>query len=212
VLYKLIRTKRKTIGLYVKEGNVIVRAPMRTPARVIDAFVLSKRTWIEKHLALQRKREEKRSAYKLDYGTAVPFLGREYYIGTKNEDYIICFPDGLDSEQLRNKLIAFYKIQAKTIIEKRVNYFSSIMGVRPSYIKIGSAKQSWGSCSASGRLIFSWRLMMAAPDSIDYVIVHELAHLKHMNHSKEFWAVVNETMPDWKSRRQKLRELQKRII
>jgi len=167
------------MAIYVREGKVIVRAPMRVPVRMVDSFVESKQTWIEKHIALWHKREEQRN--------------------------------DLDSGQLRKKLITFYKTQAKDIIEKRVSYYASLMSVHPSNIKIGSAKKRWASCSSTGRLIFSWRLMAASPDAIDYVIVHELAHLKHMNHSYRFWNVVSTVMPDWKSRRKELRLLQKRL-
>jgi len=167
------------VAIYVRDGKVIVRAPMRTPVREIDGFVESKLAWIERHIALWRKREEQRN--------------------------------DLDSAQIREKLTTFYKTQAQDIIEERVHYYSSIMGVRPSNIKIGSAKKSWASCSTAGRLIFSWRLMAASPDAIDYVIVHELAHLKHMNHSYRFWDAVSKVMPDWKSRRKELRLLQKRL-
>jgi len=209
--YELIRTKRKTIAIYVIEGSIIVRAPVRTPVREIDAFVESKLLWIDKHIELWRKREEKRSAYKLDYGTAVLFLGNEYHINSGSGDDIFCFPMGLRTEQLRNRLIAFYKAQAQNIIVERVHYFSSLMGVRPSNIKIGSAKKSWASCSTSGRLIFAWRLITASTDAIDYVIVHELAHIKHMDHSYRFWNSVSEVIPDWKPRRKELHLLQKRL-
>jgi len=194
------------MAIYVKEDGLVVRAPLRVPVRVIDDFVTSKQPWIEKQLERQKSRKEKRANFDFGCGTTVFFTGHEFRV-----DAIINSAEVIGSEMLRNKLIEFYKAQAQGMIEKRVNYFSERMGVHPSSIKIGCAKRSWASCSASGRLIFSWRLMMAPPDAIDYVVVHELAHLKHLNHSNSFWGVVTRIMPDWKERRKKLRLLHKRL-
>jgi len=102
--------------------------------------------------------------------------------------------------------------KAAETIPPLVEEYAISMGVSPSGIRIGSAKKSWGSCTAKGLLTFSWRLMMAPPGAIEYVVVHELSHLKQLNHSKAFWAVVEGVMPDWKDRRKELRLLQKRIL
>jgi len=178
--YELIRTRRKTLAIHIKECRVIVRAPIRTPVREIDRFVASKTKWIEKHLTEQRKRAEQHAAL-------------------------------MPGEAEKKRLISFYKRQAEKIIPDRVAYFARLIGARPTDIRIGSAKRSWGSCSSSGKLTFSWRLMMASPDAIDYVIVHELAHLKHLNHSKAFWSIVERIMPNWKEYRKELHLLQKTI-
>jgi predicted metal-dependent hydrolase len=152
------------------------------------------------------------------------YMGREYLITAKEaragdpvipEDGSAAFlylPPGLDERRLRRSLILFYWEQAQTVIFERVVHFAPLMGLHPRSVRIGSAKRSWGSCSAAGRLSFSWRLMMASPEAIDYVVVHELAHLKQLNHSAAFWAVVTRTLPDWKERRGALRLLQKRLM
>ena len=227
--YELIRTKRKTIAIYIRDGRVIVRAPMRAPVREIDAFVFSKLDWIEKHLESEARRNELRSAFKLDYGSIVLFLGREYSVESTHGENTMYFPPGLSSvesthgentmyfppglsrEQLRRKLIRYYKEQAQTYIADRASHFAKHMNVSPANIRIGSAKRSWGSCTSYGRLTFSWRLIMAPPEAVDYVVVHELAHLRQLNHSPGFWAIVARIMPDWKDRRKILRLLQKRL-
>ena len=86
-----------------------------------------------------------------------------------------------------------------------------VMGVAPTGIKITGAKTRWGSCSSKNSINFSWRLVMADDEIIDYVIVHELAHIKELNHSPRFWAVVEGTLPDYKSRRSRLKLLQKKL-
>ena len=269
--YELIRTRRKTVAIHIKEGRVIVRAPMRTPARDIERFVASKRDWIEKHLSVQKARAEKRSRFELAYGSAVLFLGREYRIAAAGHkaseerqrktdgsnagpapgpaspgkalelkgqgqtgvqlslfedigmrafaaeeappepDSCLYFPPGLDAARLKGRLIFFYKEKAREHIAGRIGEIAPLMGVKPAKIHIGSARRSWGSCNAKGCLSFSWRIMMAPPEAVDYVIVHELAHLKHLDHSKAFWAVVAKIIPDWKGRRQTLRQLQKKL-
>lgn len=271
--YELIRSHRKTIAIHIKEGRVIVRAPVRATIRDVERFVASKQAWIEKHLALQRERAGKRAGFEIAYGSCVLFLGREYRIAAigrqtghraeagrqkqktdgnagpapkpgearktlaPNEygqagaqlsmfeeigmqtlaeassvaEDVLYFPPGLDEPRLRKKLIMFYREQARQILSERIGRFATRMGVHPADIRIGSAKRSWGSCTSAGRLTFSWRLMMASPEAVDYVIVHELAHLKHLNHSEAFWAVVARILPDWKKRRQELRLLQRRL-
>jgi len=247
VEYELIRTKRKTIAIYIRDGRVIVRAPMRAPVREIDAFVFSKLDWIEKHLESEARRNELRSAFKLDYGSIVLFLGREYSVESTHGENTMYFPPGLSSvesthgentmnfppglssvesthgentmyfppglsrEQLRRKLIRYYKEQAQTYIADRASHFAKHMNVSPANIRIGSAKRSWGSCTSYGRLTFSWRLIMAPPEAVDYVVVHELAHLRQLNHSPGFWAIVARIIPDWKDRRKILSLLQKRL-
>jgi predicted metal-dependent hydrolase len=99
----------------------------------------------------------------------------------------------------------WYKEQAYEVIEKRVNVFSYQYGFSPRQVKISSARTRWGSCSPNGTLNFSWRLVMAPLEVIDYVVVHELAHLHVKDHSSRFWQEVEKIMPDYKDRRKWLR-------
>lgn len=98
------------------------------------------------------------------------------------------------------------KSKAKKHIPPRVKYFSSIMRLFPSAVKISSAKTKFGSCSSKNSLNFSYRLMLYPPDAIDYVIVHELAHIKHHNHSKDFYALIEKYLPDYKEREKLLKQ------
>ena len=101
-------------------------------------------------------------------------------------------------------LEAKLRAQAKIILSQRVAYYAERMGVSPAQIKITGARTRWGSCSAKGNLNFSWRLMLADAREIDYVVVHELAHLREMNHSPRFWAVVEAALPDYRERKKSL--------
>ena len=160
--YTLIRARRKTLGLQIKDGEVIVRAPMRLPKETIDAFVIKHEAWIAKNLAKERA------------GQNLPKL----------------------TEQ---ELGALAK-QAKEVIPARVAYYAALLDVDYGCITIRTQKTRWGSCSAKGNLNFNCLLMLAPPEVLDSVVVHELCHRKHMNHSKAFYDEIARVMPDYKAR------------
>lgn len=122
------------------------------------------------------------------------------------------YQDGLERdengqiEKLRKELKKWYKKQAKEYITKRVAYYQDILGVSVTSVSIKSRKSQWGSCDSNGNLTFSWRLVMAAPKAIDYVVVHELCHRRHMDHSPKFWQEVKTYMPDYEEQKQWLEE------
>lgn len=172
--YQLIKSKRKTLAIYVKsDGQVQVRAPFRMSQVQIDAFVDAKMDWIKK----ARTR-----------------------FATKGENRKVV--------NLSPKEVMLAKEKAGAYLKSRCPYFAEKMGVRYSKITVNKAKTRWGSCSAKGNINFTYRLLFAPEEVIDYVIVHELAHLKEMNHSQRFWDIVKDTMPDYKDRRGWLREFQ----
>lgn len=107
--------------------------------------------------------------------------------------------------------VVLYKEKAVAYIKSRCPYFSQRMGVHYNKISINKAKTRWGSCSSMGNLNFSYRLLFLPPEAIDYVIVHELAHLKEMNHSKRFWKIVENIMPDYNDRRKVIREFEMKV-
>lgn len=175
--YKLVRSKRKTLALYVRQdGSLEVRAPLKTTKNYIEDFILQKQDWIT---ATRSKLSERREAKKTIRISAAD--------ATK------------------------YKKQAKEYLQQRCRYYSELMGLSPTAIRINSAKTRWGSCNGSGEINFTFRLLFAPEDLIDYVVVHELAHLKELNHSPAFWAVVGHTMPDYGARRKRLREYQHQV-
>lgn len=101
---------------------------------------------------------------------------------------------------------AQYRAQAKTYLPQRVAHYAALMGVTPTGVKVTSARKRHGSCSGRNSLCFSWRLMRYPQAAIDYVVVHELAHIVHKNHSPAFYALIAQYMPDWKARRALLRD------
>jgi predicted metal-dependent hydrolase len=215
--YKLIRSCRRTAAIYIKDGNIEVRAPLNMPKRDIDNFVVAKEQWIIKHLTQSRANIEQRESFTLNYGDTLNFCGVEYPLTAKEGNRVgfdgerFYLPPALAPKQRQTLLAQIYRRLAKMLIAERVKQYAAIMGVMPAAIKINGAKTRWGSCSAKKSLNFSWRLVMADNAVIDYVVVHELAHICEMNHSPRFWAVVAKVLPDYKERQKRLKELQQRL-
>ncbi len=213
--YRLLRSARASIAIQISEdGGVIVRAPHRTPIEQIEGFMRSKQHWIDKHCAQNSARSAQKSQFCLSFGSNLLYKGEHFQI-TAREGKTVGFdgkhfylPPHLNSEQIRRNAVRMYKALAQRDITAKVEHFSQVMQVKPSSIKINGAKARWGSCSAKGGLNFSWYLIMAQPEVVDYVVVHELAHIKQLNHSAQFWAIVGDVLPDYKQRRAQLIELQ----
>jgi len=215
--YILKRSKRRTVAIHIIDGEVEVRAPMRMSRREIDAFVTSKERWIREKLAKSREEVKRRKAFTLDYGDTVPCCGDIYTITLREarlpgfDGKAFCVPEGLSPEEVKAACVTIYRKLAKDYLTERTLYFAKDMGEMPASIRINSAKARWGSCSANRNINFSWRLIMADGEVIDYVVVHELAHLIEMNHSGRFWSIVEDMLPDYRKRKARLRELQKHL-
>jgi len=213
--YTLTRSNRKTCAIYIRNNEVAVRAPLLMPKYLIDEFVTLKSDWINTKLAEAVLRAERKSEFSLSYGDTVHYRGKNIPIIEKQGKRIelsengFYIPQNLNSEQIKNACIKIYRILAKSVLTEKAYDFAKIMDVLPSSIKINSARTRWGSCSNKKNLNFSWRLMMAEDCVIDYVVIHELAHLKELNHSPQFWTIVEKTLPDYKEKQCKLKILQK---
>jgi predicted metal-dependent hydrolase len=203
--------------LYIRNGGVEVRAPLKVPKRDIDKFVASKEKWITDKLAQSNEQAAQRENFSLDYGDFVTYRGKEYPITAKTgnrlgfDDERFYMPSDLSPEQIKAACVQIYRLLAKRDLTNKVLDFAKQMGVMPTAVKINGAKTRWGSCSSRKSLNFSWRLIMADDDVVDYVVVHELSHLTEMNHSQKFWAIVENTLPDYRERKAKLKLLQKRL-
>lgn len=216
--YTLIRSKRKTIALYIRNGGIEVRAPLNAPKHAIDQFVVSKEKWIAGKLAMSNELQEQRENFSLTYGSNILYRGKEVPIAAKPggragfDDAAFYMPPELSPEEIKHVCVKIYRMLAKRDLTNKVLDFAKQMSVIPIAVKINGAKTRWGSCSGKKSLNFSWRLIMAGDDVIDYVIVHELAHITEMNHSAQFWAIVEKVLPDYKERQKRLKELQKKLI
>ena len=215
--YTLTRSKRKSVAIYIRDGHVEVRAPLKMPKYEIDKFVASKEKWITDKLAKSSEQAQQRENFALAYGDTVTYRGKQYPITAKAgrrvgfDDESFYMPPGLPQEQIKYACVQIYRLLAKRDLIKKVTEFSKRMSVMPIAVKINAARTRWGSCSGKKSINFSWRLIMAGDDVIDYVVVHELAHITEMNHSDKFWAVVGSVLPDYKERQKRLKEMQHRL-
>lgn len=215
--YTLTRSKRKTVALYIRDGKAEVRAPLKMQKKDIDKSVVFKEKWIQDKLAQSTERAEQREKFTLAYGDTVTYRGKQYPITTKDggrvgfDDERFYMPPNLTSEQIKTACVQIYRMLAKRDIPDKVLNFAKQMSVTPIAVKINGAKTRWGSCSGRKSMNFSWRLIMADDDVVDYVVVHELAHITEINHSSRFWAIVAGVLPDYKERQNRLKELQETL-
>lgn len=207
----IVLKKRKTIGIYVDTyGNVEIRGPINTPEAKIDEIVEAKWPWIIKHVAEHKEKTKGFKEKTYEDGEHFLFLGKEYPIAITEDETLreetIEF-DGLallirvknrQSDKLQKLMSRFYKQQCKRQVESRIKYFQHFFKEKPKAIKISSNKKIWGSCNSNRELTFNWKLMMAPPEVIDYIVVHEMCHMVHMNHDRSFWRLVGKLMPEYK--------------
>ena len=218
VSYRLIRSKRKTLAIHItKDAQVEVRAPRRMPDAVITRFVGEKERWIRQKQSDIARRHAKRQAFTIGEGDTLLLLGQSYPVAIRKDADRVFFdghafilPPG-PFEKTKPMLVALYKQLAGSVLNNRVAHFGEQMQVSPSGVRVTSAATRWGSCSGKNSLCFSWRLVMAPPDAVDYVVVHELAHCVVHSHAPAFWQLVQTHLPDYRDREAKLRILQQRL-
>ncbi len=210
--YTLKRSNRKTMSLTVKpDCTVVVSAPIKTSPKAIDEFVASHSNWIDKHIEKFKAYSKQNETLCVDYGGEIYFFGEKVIIKPANVrkpiyyENAILIPTGLNSEQIKDRIVVFCRETLRSYIEERLPELSQKIGVSPAKLTISSAKTNWGSCTAD-RVHFSRHLIVADKQVIDYVIIHELTHIIHHNHSNAFWNEVARHCPQYKQLRAKLKE------
>ncbi len=210
---KLIRSRRKSIGLQItRDASLIVRAPYHVSEDFIYQLVCRKASWIKTKQEYFKSRQEKTIQRHFVNGEQFLFLGQWYPLTVVDHlPKAIIFDNSslmISSMVLKNTkehLELWYKKEALAYFTQRVDYYTRIHHLQYHSIKISSATSRWGSCGYNDALNFSWRLIMAPLSVIDYVVIHELMHLKQKNHSRSFWQEVSQAMPDYKKEEQWLK-------
>lgn len=212
---QIIRSKRKTIALIITStGELIVRAPLHMTDPAIQALVRSKAGWIAKKQAEMQQAQAAGPAQPFQPGATFSFLGEAYPLQVRKTtrtplvlqtNAFVISPENLPWAAAI--FARWYQSQARLMLPARVQRLAGEHGFQVRTIRISSARTRWGSCSSRGTLSFSWRLMAAPVELIDYVILHELCHLRQANHSPAFWAEVERHLPDYRARRAALRAL-----
>ena len=212
--YEVIRCTRKTLGVVVSpNGTVTVRAPYgASNARIAD-FAERLKPWVFKHLARYRQVGSPRGFVT---GESLPYLGKKFKLTVIENDtettpvlkgnrLSVFVTHGLGEETRREAvkqaLSSWYKTQARQVLTMRLDELAIRMEMRPTAVRVKHQTRRWGSCTERGVINLNWQLVMAPPEVVDYVIVHELCHLKVHGHQREFWDCVARYAPDYKKPR-----------
>ena len=200
------RRKRPQI-VVTPEGEVLVKIPQRYSDRYAETLVRENLAWIAGALRRAEARREKEpgvAAFACGEGDLLPLLGDFHPIRQEGpagyREGVFCLPGG-SVEERRAEAVRVYKELAARLLRPLLESYAPVLGVTPAGLKIGRAAGSWGYCKRDGTITFSWRLICQPEDFIRYVVVHELCHLRHFDHSPAFWSEVERVSPDWKARR-----------
>ena len=208
--FEIIRSNRKTLSISVDcFARLIVRAPRNYSEERIFSFLKEKEAWIFKQIEKMQGAGMRLPPENLD-GYTFLLLGKTCEIRLTNERYIRFDSENnvlyLPEKNARKRLVSWLKENAKRIFTQTSLETAKRMGVTFQSVEISSARTRWGSCSQENAIRYSFRLLYAPKEVIEYVVVHELAHVKHKNHSPAFWREVGNYVPDYKTRRKWLKE------
>lgn len=201
--FLLIRSSRRTLALEIKpDASLVVRAPRWTPLDQVHCFVEKHAVWIAGKQTAAQMRPRLLPKSFVD--------GEEFWLLGQSCSLLVVdkLPQGVDFDgrlllasgalpRAREVIIKWYKAKARVVFTQRVAEHAKTMDCRPSILRITSPRRRWGSCGTSGGLNFNWKLVMAPLEVIDYLVVHEMAHLKHHGHDRKFWEFVKYFCPDY---------------
>ena len=209
VEYVLVRRRgRRGVGLKVDENGLTVSAPSTMPLARIESMVRESERWVLRKIAEWRTRQV--PPVRWEDGAELPCLGLHVRLRisrgprTHTElvgDTLHVAVRALEAVQVRRAVVAWYKRVAREHLERRLRELALEAGIAPPRFFLSSALARWGSCNSRREIRLAWRLVKAPPALVDYVICHELAHLRHMNHSAAFWAEVGRQCPDYRRMR-----------
>lgn len=216
--YTVVRSRRATADIVIeRDGRVLVRAPESIPDERIEDMVEAKRYWIYKNLAEWRDLNATRVLREYRNGEGFLYLGRVYrllLVADQAEPLLLkngrfCLRRDLvergDIDAARAAFRDYYIARGSERITQRVNYYAPKVGVTPRGIDIRELGNRWASCYANGKLAFHWKCMMAPQTIIDYIVVHELCHFHHPDHTDAFWNEVDKVLPAYRERKEWLR-------
>lgn len=217
ISFQLEYRKRRTIEIRIQPPDKIrVLAPAGLTKGIITNEVKKKAEWICKKLEeYQGLHYDKVKKSYVD-GEAFLYLGEPYYLNiidadnkiprvTRIDNILYVYASSREEEKLKKAIEKWYRQEMFKILGERIQLYQQYYKVMPSGIVVKEQKQRWGSCTSKRKLLFNWKLIMAPIKVIDYVIVHEMCHMVHMNHSKDFWKLVDDIIPDYKERKKWLK-------
>ncbi|WP_180272781.1 M48 family metallopeptidase [Konateibacter massiliensis] len=213
IQYKTIRSDRRSIAISVRPTReVIVRAPRQISDRELERLVKSKADWILTKLNEMPKHIVPSTEKQYKDGDEILFRGKEYTLRVQKmysisksqiilgaEEITIIRKAG-EKKEPKELLLLWYKEQAREFVLERISFYSPLIKKPIGDVRIKSQKKRWGSCSSQGNLNFNWRIILMPDKMSDYIVVHEMCHLKYLNHSRSYWDSVASILPDYKER------------
>ena len=218
--YRLLRSKRKTIGFLIDDDGLRVSAPRWITINEIEAAIVSKQQWIFRKMNEQRERSVRRLQPAMVWcdGATLPYLGTDItlriadsgnlggaFFNADTRELHLSLPSPASEQQLKDRVQGWLQSEAKRVFAERLALYAEKLGVSYKSFALSSASTQWGSCTADGKIRLNWRLMHFALPNIDYVVTHELSHLREMNHGPQFWATVQSILPEFEQARKALR-------
>ena len=223
VNYELLRSRRRTMTFSVSPAGLSVRAPFGMSQPSIESAVQEKGSWIVRKLSGMQQRQERMAALKMDWqaGAQLAYLGGTLQVQvdpqaakhalTCTDDaanravLTLALPVAVSEKKIRDATKKWMLQQATQHYTSRMNHYAALLGVTWRTLALTNANTRWGSAKADGSIRLHWRLMQFSPEVIDYVVAHELSHLRELNHSPRFWAIVASVMPDYETRQKQLK-------
>ncbi|MGF6951846.1 putative metal-dependent hydrolase [Neobacillus sp. B4I6] len=201
---------RTSMGIYIDVyGNVEIQAPKGTSDELLLQLLEEKWDWIQQKSTEMNDRTLGQKVKVYDHGETFLYLGNEYPIQVSldiniKQDYVVFEGDKLyiyvkqlEDEKIKQALKRFYYQQCKTLVERSIRSYQSNFKIKPRSIRISDNNRNWGTCDSRQQLTFNWKLAMAPLKVIDYVVVHEMCHMVHLNHDRSFWRLVGKIIPEY---------------
>ncbi len=223
--FVLVRSRRRSIGFVITGAGLRVSAPGWVSLKQIDEAVVEKSAWIKKKMDFWRDRQQIAHQEKITWsvGDRIPLLGKKIMLAldptarhpryqgnaqapAEGDVLWLPLPSDADGPIVRQACVTWLQGLAQATLDRRLRLLAQQAGLQFKQWKLSNARARWGSCTSDGVIRLNWRLVHFAPDVIDYVIAHELAHLKEMNHSDRFWAQVGIILPGYEPAMQLLKQ------
>jgi predicted metal-dependent hydrolase len=216
VAYLFQRVRRRSIGFVVGPDGLEVRAPKWVTLKEVELGLQERGEWVLRKWAELQERQKNIRQIEWREGASLDYLGAPIHLHLSPQNgrselndqrqLLLALPHTAEASQIRDAVQAWLMREAKLLFEQRLNHFAPLMGVQWQRLSLSNAGSRWGSARVDGAIRLNWRLIHLKPEAIDYVVVHELAHLQEMNHSPAFWKVVADILPDHLERRKALQK------
>lgn len=218
-------SRRRTVSLEVREARVRVRAPVGTSRRLLDQLVAERAAWVSDKLACQRQRLDARPRYRFESGEALPLMGGQMLLqvaaapvnSAVRRGNILSV--GLSARSRRNhrqrvaELITdWYRQHALELLSARTQQLCQRLALHCREVRVRATRSKWGHCTSDGRIQYNWQIVLAPEGAVDYLVAHEVCHLRHPHHGPAFWRQVAGVCPDYQHWRHWLRQEGHRLV